>query len=445
MTGRSTPAASAAFGEGAPQTNRHRAAPASPATGLDVDAVRDQFPIFAQPLDNGRPLTFLDSGASTQKPRCVLDKGREVYETYYANAYRGVYRFGARVDEELEAARDEVRGLLNAERPEEIAFVGGATVALNMIAFGWGRRNLKPGDRVAVDLLQHHANLVPWQQVARETGAELVYLPLTDDGRMNLPAAADLMDERVRLVAVTGMSNVFGTMPDVAAVSEMARSVGALTVVDGSQSVPHRATDVRGEGADFLVFGGHKLYGPTGIGVLYGRHEVLEQTDPIIFGGHMIDRVGVSESTWAPPPAKFEAGTLPIVQAIGLGEAVRFVRRIGLDAMAAHEHDLLVRATEQLTSVPGVRILGPPVEHKGAIVSFTIEGANAQDVAMLLDRRGVFVRHGHHCTMPLHESMSVPASIRASFAVYNRPQDVEALIDGLLYARQKLRLDRGDD
>ena len=409
-------------------------------TSYDVNAVRSEFPIFERPLDNGRPLTFLDSGASTQKPRCVLDKEREVYERYYANAYRGVYRFGAKVDDELEASRELIRGLLNAESREEIAFVGGATVALNMVALGWGRANLTAGDRVAVDLLQHHANLVPWQQVCRETGAELIYLPLTDDGRMDLAGAAKLLDERVKAVSITGMSNVFGTMPDVAAVSELARGVGAITVVDGSQSVPHRPTDVRAEGADFLVFGGHKLYGPTGVGVLYGRRAVLDRTDPILFGGHMIDRVGETESTWAPPPAKFEAGTLPIAQAIGLGEAVRFVHRLGMENLAAHEHSLLVAATEALNAVPGVRILGPWVEHKGAIASFTIEGANARDVAMLLDRRGVFVRHGHHCTMPLHESLKVPASIRASFAAYNRAEDVTVLAEALEYARKRLRL-----
>ena len=412
----------------------------SDAGPVDWAAVRDEFPIFEQRLRGDREVTFLDSGASTQKPRCVLNKEREVYETYYANAYRGVYRFGAQVDEELEAAREEVRTLIGAEHREEVAFVGGATIALNMIALGWGRRNLSAGDRIAVDLLQHHANLVPWQVVAKDTGAELAYLPLTDDGRMDLDAAADLLDERVKVVAITGMSNVFGTMPDVAAVSKLARGVGAITVVDGSQSVPHRATDVRAEGADFLVFGGHKLYGPTGVGVLYGRRELLDATDPIIFGGHMIDRVGETESTWAPPPAKFEAGTLPIAQAIGLGEAVRFVKRLGLANIAEHEHSLLLEATRRLSDVPGVRILGPGVDHKGAIVSFTVDGAAAQDVAMLLDRHGVFVRHGHHCTMPLHESLQVPASIRASFAVYNRPADIDALCEGLHFARKRLRL-----
>ena len=412
----------------------------SDAALFDVAAVRDEFPIFSQTLPNGTSVTFLDSGASTQKPLCVLDKEREVYTQYYANAYRGVYRFGAKVDDELEASREAIRGFINAESRDEICFNGGATVALNMVALGWGRRNLKPGDRVAVDLLQHHANLVPWQQVVRETGAELLYLPLTSDGQLDLDAAAGMMDERVRAVAVTGMSNVLGTMPDVAAVSRLARSVGAITVVDGSQSVPHRVTDVREEGIDFLVFGGHKIYGPTGVGVLYGRREVLDRTDPILFGGHMIDQVGLHESTWAPPPAKFEAGTLPIAQAIALGEAIRFVQRLGMSHLSRHEHKLLQEVTMRLSEVPGVRILGPGVESKGAIVSFTMEGANPQDTAMLLDRKGVFVRHGHHCTMPLHESLAIPASVRASFAVYNRSADIDALVDGLHYARKRLRL-----
>lgn len=409
---------------------------------FDIEAIRREFPIFSRELPGGRTLHFLDSGASTQKPRCVLDKEREVSEQYYANAYRGVYRFGARVDDELESAREEIRSLIGAASSNEIAFVGGATLGLNMISFGWGRAHLRPGDEIAFARLEHHANYVPWQQVANDTGASIVELPLTDVGEIDIEAAADVIGPRTRIVAITGMSNVFGTMPDISTIAALAHREGAVLVVDGSQSVPHRPTDVIAEGIDFLVFSGHKLYGPTGVGVVYGREDLLNETEPIIFGGHMIDQVTPERSTWAPPPARFEAGTLPITQAIGLGEAVRFVKQVGLERIAAHEHQLLVAAENALATVPGVRRLGPDSSSgKGAILSFTMEGAAADDVARLLDRKGVFVRHGHHCTMPLHDELGIPASIRASFAMYNTLDDVKALRDGLVYARQRLRLE----
>lgn len=412
-----------------------------PETKYDVDAVRAEFPIFSRKLPRDRELRFLDSGASTQKPRCVLDKEREVAEQYYANAYRGVYRFGARVDEEIEKSRAMLSDFIGADSSEEIAFVGGATLAINMIAFGWGRRHLNPGDEIVLARLEHHANFVPWQQVAAETGASVVELPLTADGQIDMQSAGDAIGEKTRVVSVTGMSNVFGTMPGIAALSQMAHDRGAILVVDGSQSVPHRQTNVIDEGIDFLAFSGHKLYGPTGIGVLYGRRDRLDETDPIIFGGHMIDRVGMDGSTWALPPAKFEAGTLPITQAIALGEAVRFVDSVGLDAIGRHEHALLESAQSRLAAIPGLTIVGPAVDSgKGAIVSFTVENAAADDVARLLDREGVFVRHGHHCTMPLHDGMGVPATVRASFAMYNTMSDVDALIDGIEYARKRLRL-----
>lgn len=408
---------------------------------FDAAAVRREFPIFDRKLPGGRDLHFLDSGASTQKPRVVLDKEREVAEQYYANAYRGVYRFGARVDEELESSRTEIQKFIGAQRSNEVAFVGGATLGLNIIAFGWGRKHLSPGDEIVFGRLEHHANFVPWQQVAKERGASCIDLPLTDDGQVDMQAAGHAISSKTKVVAITGMSNVFGTMPDISELSRLAHAVGAILVVDGSQSVPHRPTNVVEEGVDFLVFSGHKLYGPTGIGVLYGRADLLAETDPIIFGGHMIDRVTDAESTWAVAPAKFEAGTLPITQAIGLGEAVRFVQRIGLDRIAEHEHSLLVAAHERLEAIPGINILGPSIDSgKGSIVSFTVDGAAADDVARLFDRQGVYVRHGHHCTMPLHDSLGVAATIRASFAMYNLMDDVTALGEAIEYAQKRLRL-----
>ena len=414
---------------------------------FDLAAIREQFPIFRNARDAGEPVVFLDSGASAQKPAVVIAKELEVYERYYANAYRGVYRYGSLVDEQLEGAREAVRRFIGAKRADEIAFTPGATASLNMVAFGWGRAHLRPGDEIVVNLLEHHANLVPWQQVAKETGAVLVYAPLDESGQLDESRLAEVIGDRTRIVATTGMSNVLGTIPPLERMSELAHQVGAIFVVDGSQSVPHHATDVVADGIDFLAFGGHKLYGPTGVGVLYGRMDLLLETDPLIYGGHMIDRVEEQASTWALPPARFEAGTLPIAQAIGLGAAVEFVESVGIDAVAAHEAALTREAWELLHEVPGVRVLGPPVEaghplQRGGIFSFTLEGAAAEDIARLLDRHNIFVRHGHHCTMPLHESLGTLASVRASLAMYNGRDDFEALAEGLRYVRKRLRLDR---
>ena len=417
---------------------------AEAADSLTIESIREQFPIFRHAEEAGEPVTFLDSGASAQKPQAVIDKEVEVYSRYYANAYRGVYRYGSLVDAELERSREALRRFLNADRAAEIAFTPGATASLNMVAFGWGRRHLQPGDEIVLNLLEHHANLVPWQQVAQETGAKLVYTPLTDDGRIDEAALENTIGPRTRVVATTAMSNVFGTYAPIRRMGELVHEVGGVLVVDGSQSVPHFRTDVQAEDIDFLAFGGHKLYGPTGVGVLYGKLDRLLDTDPLIFGGHMIDRVGLTESTWAEPPAKFEAGTLPIVQAIGLGTAVEFVESVGIEAVASHEHELMTTAIDALGEVPGLRVLGPAADAgpRGAIVSFTLEGAAAEDIARLLDRRNVFVRHGHHCTMPLHDEIGVMASVRASFAMYNTVADIESLVDGLHYVRQRLRLDR---
>ena len=417
---------------------------------LDASAIRRQFPIFETAVADGEPIVFLDSGASAQKPACVIDKEVEVYSRYYANAYRGVYRYGSLVDKQLEGSREAVRRFVGAERASEIAFTPGATASLNMVAFGWGRRHLQQGDEIVVNLLEHHANLVPWQQVSKETGAKLVYVPLTEDGRLDDDALADVIGPRTKVVATTAMSNVFGSLTPIRRLGQLVHQEGGILVVDGSQSVPHRRTDVLADGIDFLAFGGHKLYGPTGVGILYGRHELLRETDPILFGGHMIEHVGEQDSTWAEPPAKFEAGTLPIAQAIALGTAVEFVESIGIDEIERHEAAVTSTVWKRLHSVPGVRVLGPEPNEpradgamttRGAIFSFTMEGAASEDIARLLDRRNVFVRHGHHCTMPLHQAFDTMATTRASFAMYNTEDDVDALVDALLYVRKRLRLD----
>lgn len=408
---------------------------------IDIAAIRSEFPVFDQHLPNGSPVTFLDSAASAQKPRCVIEAEQAVQATHYANAYRGVYQFGAQIDEELEASRQTVQQLLHAEHSHEIIFTGGSTLSLNMIAQGWGRRHLQPDDEILLSVMEHHANIVPWQQVAKQTGAKLVFIPLTTSGELDLEEFANLVSERTKILTVTGMSNVLGTINPIKELADRIRAVGGIVVVDAAQSVPHSPVHVVEDGIDFLAFSGHKIYGPTGVGVMYGRRELLADTDPLVFGGHMIDQVSLTNSTWAEPPAKFEAGTLPIVQAIALKSAIDFVSEIGFDAMHQHESELLKVAYERLSEFPGMTIYGPPIERRGAILSFTMDGAHPEDLAQLLDRKGVFVRHGHHCTMPLHDSLNVRATVRVSFGVYNTLDDVDRLISALHFARVRLRLE----
>lgn len=407
---------------------------------LDVAAVRNQFPIFQQKLPNGSPVTFLDTGASAQKPQVVIDAERHVMETHFANAYRGVYQFGAQIDDELEASREAVRRLIHAEKSSEIIFTSGTTMSLNMVAFGWGSKHLKAGDEILITQMEHHANIVPWQQVAERTGATLRYLPINQDGVLDPDEFDQFITSRTKVLSVTGMSNVLGTINPIAELSRRVHDVGGIVVVDAAQSVPHQVVDVVADQVDFLTFSGHKLYGPTGVGILYGREELLQETDPLLFGGHMIDRVYEDRSTWAEPPAKFEAGTIPIVQAISLKSAVEFVEGLGFDAIHEHEMSVTRYAHERLNEIPGMKIYGPPVNEKGAIISFTLEGAHPEDLAQLLDRKGVFVRHGHHCTMPLHDLLKVNSTIRVSLGVYNTVEDIDRLIDAIHFARQRLRL-----
>jgi cysteine desulfurase/selenocysteine lyase len=407
---------------------------------FDVEAIRRDFPILGRPLAKDYRLVYLDSASTAQKPQAVIDKEVEVYENYYANAYRGVYRFGAQVDEALELTRSKVQTLVNAERSEEIVFTSGSTMSINMVAYGWARTHLKAGDEVLINQMEHHANFVPWQQMAADAGATCRMIPLTDDYQLDMDRLDEVLNERTRIVAVTAMSNVTGTINPIKELARRAHQVGALIVVDGAQSVPHQPTDVRDLDVDFLAFSGHKIYGPSGIGVLYGKHALLEIMEPLLFGGHMIDQVTTDRSTWAPSPAKFEAGTAPIAQCVALSEAIDYVQNVGFAAIHAHESDLTAYAHERLLQVPGMKIYGPAPDRKGAIVSFTIEAAHPEDMAQLLDRRGVFVRHGHHCTMPLHELMGVNATIRASFGLYTSRADIDALADAIQFAREKLRL-----
>lgn len=415
-------------------------------SSFDVDAVRRDFPVLNRVLEEGRRRqgklpVFLDSAASAQKPACVIDKEREVEEQYFANAYRGVYYFGERIDEELEASRERVRQLLNAQSANEIAFTSGTTMSINLVARAWGAKFLNAGDEVLITEMEHHANIVPWQMICQERGARLRWLPLTDDLQLDLSKLDEFLSDRTKLVAVTSMSNVLGTLNPVHEITKKAHAVGAQILVDAAQSLPHGPIDVRtadGGEIDFLAFSGHKLFGPTGVGVLYGREELLREMNPFHGGGHMISRVFKDHSEWADPPAKFEAGTIPIVQAIALGTAIDYVDGLGLENVHRYEAELLRYADEQLKSIPGLKIYGPACEAKGPICSFTIDHVSAEDLANLLDIKGVFVRHGHHCTMPLHDRLGITASVRASFAMYNTREEVDRLIDAIGYATERL-------
>jgi cysteine desulfurase/selenocysteine lyase len=411
----------------------------TPAKPFDVAAVRAQFPVLNRSLPSGRQAVFLDSGASAQKPSVVIEKEREVEEQYFANAHRGTYQFGLRIDEEFEGARDAVARFLKAPSSNQIVFTPGTTIGLNIIASGWGRKFVQPGDEILTTVMEHHANFVPWQQLAKERGATLKLIPLTDDGQLDLSRLDEVLTRQTKVVAVTGISNMLGTINPIRQLAKRAHDVGACIVVDGAQSVPHHATDVVADDLDFLVFSGHKVYGPTGVGILYGKPERLDEMDPIIFGGHMIHQVHVLESTWSAVPAKFEAGTMPIVQAIALGSAIRWVEEIGIDAIHQHEQSLLKLAWDKLSTIPGMKIFGPSLEHRGGILSFRIDGLHPEDLAAILDQRDVFTRHGHHCTMPLHTYLGVSATTRVSFGAYNTTEDVERLVDAIEYARSIVR------
>ncbi len=409
--------------------------------GADFTAIRNDFPILQRTLPNGKPLVYLDSGASAQRPQAVIDKVSEVYEQYYSNVHRGVHQLGDLVTTEMESARSRIQKFIGAEHPEEVIFTSGTTMSINLVAQTWGRHFLKEGDEIILNEMEHHANFVPWQAMARERGAVLKFIQLTPDGRLDLEHFRSLLSSQTRLVSVTGMSNVLGTINPVEEMARLAHAAGALIFVDGAQSVPHLPVDVVQSQIDFLAFSGHKIFGPSGIGVLYGRKELLEALPPFLFGGNMISEVHLDESHWARLPARFEAGTPAIAQAIALGTAIDYVTEIGFEAIAEQEHLLSQYALEKLLAVPGLEIYGPQeLEQRGAIFSFNIAGAHPEDLATLLDRKGIAVRHGHHCTMPLHQHLQIPASIRASLAFYNTTTEINALIEAIDFARQRLRL-----
>ena len=396
---------------------------------FDVVRVRAEFPILEQTV-NGRRLVYLDNGATSQKPRRVIDAIRHYYETDNANVHRGLHALSERATNDYEGARDTVRAFLNAADRREIIFVRGATEGLNLVAQSWARPRLGPGDEIVVTTMEHHSNIVPWQLACRQTGARLRVAPIHDSGELDMAEFSNIVNERTRIVAVAHVSNALGTINPVREIIETAHDAGAIAVLDGAQAAAHGAVDVRALGCDFYVFSSHKCYGPTGVGVLYGRTELLEEAEPYQSGGDMIRTVSFEESTWNDLPYKFEAGTPNIAGTIGLGAAIEFMTDLGMDAIAAHEHEVLEYATEVLGELEGVRIIGT-APAKAGIVSFVVDGVHPHDVGTIVDQHGVAIRAGHHCAMPLMRRFKVPATSRASLALYNTRADIDALIAGL--------------
>jgi cysteine desulfurase/selenocysteine lyase len=394
-----------------------------------IDRIRSEFPILSA-LVRGKPLVYLDNGASAQKPEAVIDQIKKTYETEYANVHRGVHFMSQKATDAMEAARVKVQAFLNAAEEKEIIFVRGATEGINLVASSWGRSNLQEGDEIVLSVLEHHSNIVPWQIIAEQTGAVIKVVPIDDAGTFLLDEYEKLLSPRTKMVAVTHVSNALGTVVPVADVIRIAHENGAVVLLDGCQAVPHTPVDVQALDADFYVFSGHKLYGPSGIGVLYGKAALLNAMPPYQGGGEMIDRVTFEKTTYAELPFKFEAGTPHIAGIIALGAAIDYLNGIGLDAIAAHEHDLLEYATERLSGMNSINIVGT-AEHKAAILSFNIRDIHPHDVGTILDYDGIAVRTGHHCAQPVMDRFDVAATVRASFGLYNTREEVDALVDGI--------------
>ena len=402
----------------------------------DVAKVRADFPILAREV-HGKPMVYLDSAASAQKPRQVIDAITRAYSHEYANVHRGAYYLSETATAAYEAAREKVRRFINARSLKEIVFTKGATEAINLVAATWGRTFIKAGDEVVITAVEHHSNIVPWQLLRDATGCVLKIAPVALDGSIDIGEFAKVIGPKTKLVAVAHVSNVLGTVLPVREIAELAHTAGAKMLLDGCQGIVHEHVDVQDLDCDFYVFSGHKLYGPTGIGILWAREELLEAMPPYQGGGDMIDSVTFAKTTWAPPPAKFEAGTPPIVQAIGLGAAIDYLNTLDRVAVAAHESALLRYAMTSLAQVPGIRLIGT-APGKAAVQSFVMDGAHPHDLATVLDRSGVCVRAGHHCAQPLMEILGVTATTRASFALYNTMAEVDALIAALRKAQEVL-------
>ncbi|WP_340016444.1 cysteine desulfurase [Paenibacillus sp. FSL K6-1318] len=397
-------------------------------------SIREQFPILHQEI-NGHPLVYLDSAATSQKPHAVIEAVKHYYEYENSNVHRGVHTLGSRATDAYEGAREKVAKFINARRTQEIIFTRGTTTALNLVASSYARANCKEGDEIVITQMEHHSNLIPWQQVAKETGATLKYIPLQPDGHIELADVEKTITNNTKIVAIAYVSNVMGLIHPVKQIAEIAHRNGAVIVVDGAQSTPHMKVDVQDLDCDFYALSGHKMCGPTGIGVLYGKKALLESMEPVEFGGEMIDDVGLYESNWKELPWKFEGGTPIIAGAVGLGAAIDFLEQIGMDEIAHHESVLAAYATERLSEIDGLTIYGPAKRHVG-VVTFNLCDVHPHDVATVLDASGVAIRAGHHCCQPLMRWLEVSSTARASFYLYNNEQDVDRLVSALIQTKE---------
>lgn len=404
---------------------------------MNIEKIRDEFPILGRTVNN-RPLVYFDSGATAQKPRCVIRLTEELMAEHNANIHRGVHHLSGRMTDMYESARERIRRFIGAREREELIFTSGATMSINLVATAWSAKYLRAGDNIVVSEMEHHSNIVPWQLAAERYGAELRVLPFDDAGELRIDLLPQLIDSRTRLVAVTEASNTLGTCPDLKPIVDAAHSVGAVVMVDGCQGIVHGGGDVAQRGYDFYAFSGHKLYAPTGIGVLYGRRELLESMPPYMGGGDMVDKVTFAKTTYAPLPLKFEAGTSNFLGAVALGEAIDFVESIGVDVIEEHEQMLLRVMTERLSQIEGLRIYGT-AKHKCPIVSFTVDGTHPYDVGMILDKLGVAIRTGHHCAEPVMTHYGISGMCRASIGMYNTVEEVETLARGIERAVSMLR------
>ena len=406
---------------------------------LDPEVIKRDFPIFKRRI-YGKPLIYLDNAATTQKPRQVIEAIREFYENYNANVHRGVYRLSIEATEAYENARAKVAKFINA-KDSEIVFTRNATEALNLVAYSWGLQNLKKGDRILLTEMEHHSNIVPWQLIANYTGAEIDYIPFNEDGLLVEEEVDRLLNLGPKIVSITHASNVLGTINNVKEIVEKAHKVGAIAVVDAAQSVPHMPVDVREIGCDFLAFSGHKALGPLGVGVLYGKRDLLKEMNPFLGGGDMISRVWLGGAEWNELPWKFEAGTSSVADVIGLGAAIDYLNSIGMDKVRAHEVKLTDYALKRLSEVPDIKIYGPrELDKRCAVISFNLPGIHPHDLASILDEEGIAIRAGHHCAQPLLNKLGVAATARASFYIYNSESDIDALVEGLYKARRIFEL-----
>lgn len=395
---------------------------------MNITDIREQFPILHQQV-NGHDLVYLDSAATSQKPRAVIETLDKYYNKYNSNVHRGVHTLGTRATDGYEGAREKVRKFINAKSMAEIIFTKGTTTSLNMVALSYARANLKPGDEVVITYMEHHANIIPWQQAVKATGATLKYIPLQEDGTISLEDVRETVTSNTKIVAVSHVSNVLGTVNPIKEMAKIAHDNGAVIVVDGAQSTPHMKIDVQDLDCDFFALSSHKMCGPTGVGVLYGKKALLENMEPAEFGGEMIDFVGLYESTWKELPWKFEAGTPIIAGAIGLGAAIDFLEEIGLDEISRHEHKLAAYALERFRQLDGVTVYGP--EERAGLVTFNLDDVHPHDVATVLDAEGIAVRAGHHCAQPLMKWLDVTATARASFYLYNTEEEIDKLVEAL--------------